>query len=89
MDANELADAICDYTRRGFETEDMAQKRRMALHKEVAAELRRLKALEKDAMRYRWLRAPENANQDEWNLFGPYSTPSEIDAAIDAAMEAK
>lgn len=23
----------------------------------------------------------------EWNLFGPYSSPKEIDAAIDAAMK--
>jgi hypothetical protein len=38
-----------------------------------------------DAERYRWLRARENANRDEWNLFGPYSSPAEIDATIDAA----
>lgn len=39
-----------------------------------------------DAERYRWLRDPANAYADEWNLFGPYSSPKEIDAAIDAAM---
>lgn len=44
-------------------------------------------SLEKDAARYRWLRDPANANRDEWNSFGPYSSPQEIDAAIDAAME--
>ena len=47
-------------------------------------ELERLRA---DAERYRWLRDPANANADEWNLFGPYSSPKEVDAAIDAAMK--
>ena len=44
-----------------------------------------IKALRADAERYRWLRDPRNAHRDEWNCFGPYSTPAEIDAAIDAA----
>lgn len=43
--------------------------------------------VQRDAERYRWLRATENANRDEWNLFGPYSTPEQIDAAIDAARK--
>jgi hypothetical protein len=43
--------------------------------------------LRADAERYRWLRDPANANADEWNLFGPYSSPKEVDAAIDAAMK--
>ena len=47
-------------------------------------EVKRLRA---DAERYRWLRDPANANADEWNLFGPYSSPKEVDAAIDAAMK--
>ena len=47
-------------------------------------EVKRLRA---DAERYRWLRDPANAYADEWNLFGPYSSPKEIDAAIDAAMK--
>ena len=51
---------------------------------EVIAEIERLRL---DAERYRWLRDPANANADEWNLFGPYSSPKEIDAAIDAAMK--
>lgn len=46
-----------------------------------------VESLERDAARYRWLRDPSNANRDEWNSFGPYSSPQEIDAAIDAAME--
>jgi hypothetical protein len=46
-------------------------------------------AMRRDADRYRWLRDPKNADRDEWNLFGPYSTPAEIDAVIDAAMAAK
>ena len=50
----------------------------------AAAEAFRLRA---DAERYRWLRDPANANADEWNLFGPYSSPKEVDAAIDAAMK--
>ena len=50
----------------------------------AAAEAFRLRA---DAERYRWLRDPANANADEWDLFGPYSSPKEIDAAIDAAMK--
>ena len=41
--------------------------------------------LRADAERYRWLRDPANANRDEWNAFGPYSSATEIDAAIDAA----
>ena len=49
-------------------------------------EVERLRA---DAERYRWLRDPANANADEWNLFGPYSSPKEVDAAIDAAMKEK
>ena len=51
---------------------------------EVIAEIERLRL---DAGRYRWLRDPANAYADEWNLFGPYSSPKEIDAAIDAAMK--
>ena len=47
-------------------------------------EIERLRA---DADRYRWLRDPANANADEWDLFGPYSSPKEVDAAIDAAMK--
>ena len=43
--------------------------------------------LRADAERYRWLRDPANAYADEWNLFGPYSSPKEVDAAIDAAMK--
>lgn len=51
---------------------------------ELREEAERLRA---DAARYRWLRDPANANADEWNLFGPYSSPKEVDAAIDAAMK--
>ena len=40
----QLADAICDYSRRGHETEDQAKLRRMRAHKEAATELRRLHA---------------------------------------------
>ncbi len=43
--------------------------------------------LRPDAERYRWLRDPANANADEWDLFGPYSSPKEVDSAIDAAMK--
>jgi hypothetical protein len=45
-----------------------------------------LERAEKDAARYRWLVDPANASRDEWNLFGPYSSPQEIDSAIDSAM---
>lgn len=41
-----------------------------------------------DAARYRWLRDPKNADRDEWNMFGPYSSPADIDAAIDNALRA-
>lgn len=41
-----------------------------------------------DAARYRWLRDPKNADRDEWNMFGPYSSPADIDAAIDTALRA-
>lgn len=41
-----------------------------------------------DAARYRWLRDPKNADRDEWNMFGPYSSPADIDAAIDYALRA-
>lgn len=41
-----------------------------------------------DAARYRWLRDPKNADRDEWNMFGPYSSPADIDAAIDDALRA-
>lgn len=37
-----LADAITDYSRLGFETEQTAKLRHMKAHKEAAAELRRL-----------------------------------------------
>lgn len=50
----------------------------------LEVEIERLRA---DAERYRWLRDPANAYADEWNLFGPYSSPKGIDAAIDAAVE--
>lgn len=49
--------------------------------------LARIAELEADAKRYRWLRSTENAQRDEWNHFGPYSTPDDIDAVIDAAMK--
>ena len=70
----ELADAYAD----AFEIPS----RRAAL----VAEIERV---ERDAARYRWLRDPRNANRDEWNDFGPYSTPQQIDAAIDAAIAAE
>ena len=58
-----------------------------------AAEIARLRSeleeARRDAARYRWLRDPANANRDEWNSFGPYSAPSEIDDAIDAAIAAQ
>lgn len=41
----------------------------------------------RDAERYRWLRAKENQDNEAWNHFGPYSSPQEIDAAIDAARQ--
>lgn len=47
----------------------------------------KIEQLRLDAERYRWLRDPANANANEWNLFGPYSSPKEVDAAIDAAMK--
>ena len=55
-----------------------------AANHQLAAERDALRA---DAERYRWLRKKENAENDAWNLFGPYSSPQEIDAAIDAAMK--
>ena len=48
-----------------------------------------LEGARRDAARYRWLRDAANAYRDEWNSFGPYSAPSEIDAAIDAAIAAQ
>lgn len=51
-EALRLAEAITDYSRRGFETEEQAKLRRMASHKEAAALLRqqaeRIAELEKE-----------------------------------------
>lgn len=59
---------------------------RAKLENHLAALHAECEALRADALRYRWLRDPRNADRDEWNSFGPYSTAQEIDAAIDAAM---
>jgi hypothetical protein len=44
-EAQRLADEICDYSRRGHESEDAAKIRRMNSHSKAAAELRRLEAV--------------------------------------------
>ncbi len=68
---------------------ELERKSDMAVRNKWMAEVMQeeVKRLRADAERYRWLRDPANANADEWNLFGPYSSPKEVDAAIDAAMK--
>lgn len=61
------------------------QQLRMAVDEALHALLAENERLRADAERYRWLRNPQNAYRDEWNYFGPYSNPREIDAVIDAA----
>jgi hypothetical protein len=46
----------------------------------AAAELRRLAAMEADALRYRWLRT-----EPQWFGWEPDFRPDEVDAAIDSA----
>lgn len=83
MDALELADELDAYHTR-------------PIHRLAAAELRRLAALEKDALRYRWLKLRlYRGNVDvaeayiTMKVVGSCPEPAEIDAAIDAAMERK
>jgi hypothetical protein len=49
-EAQRLADEICDYSRRGHESEDAAKIRRMNSHSKAAAELRRLNAVNKQLL---------------------------------------
>lgn len=44
-EAQRLADAICDYSRYGHESEEAAKLRRMNSHSKAAAELRRLESV--------------------------------------------
>jgi hypothetical protein len=58
----------------------------------VEAAERRCQALEKDAERYRWLRAPHRVGAVHtvltglWDCHGPETLDAAIDAAIDATM---
>lgn len=83
MDANELADCISQM--------DAFTNYQRGKVLAAAAELRRLKALEKDATRYRWLRDEMTAT-DFGRITHESGMPligSNLDAAVDAAMENK
>lgn len=67
---------------------EMTQERRSRGISAVMMLEEQIKALRKDAERYRWLRAEVAAQREIAHHFLPVQTPSDLDARIDAEVSA-
>jgi len=84
-EALRLADAICDYSRLGHESEDVAKRRRMKANTDAAAELRRLHAVNAQLLEALNMLAAWNDGEIGSHMDAPYA--AEVSRAAIAAAK--
>ena len=68
-EALRLADAICDYSRLGFETEEAAKKRHNKDRRDAAAELRRLHAVNEELLEALKAIRDDEGTRLDWRIY--------------------